>query len=490
MGINVVYSPDANTLAAAAYQGGLGEYRQRQAELGLRQQAMQQDWAQQQQQLAAHLFAQQQNQLANQNSQLFHAAVGQDWRDQARQADVQDMAQRRTWAEQDMQQRREFETQDQASQQMHDMARIREQAGLQWRAKSAEEVDGQMTASMANLSKQRANMTPEGQRLLGDLYGKLRAIQKQRGVLPPEKYTYAMGHFWQELSKSGIEAHINTPKPLSQQVQENTYQQQMHAPDGTFLGTTIWSSVVRNGSTQLVPKFIPHKPDPETKGTTPTAAGFQEFVKANKAALTSEETGKIDYEAAQRQYIESVKAAKQVATMTVDDAAKEMQKQQDEQHQAAPGVQPQPQSGPALPATHPNAGLGSEQKNELAQLPSGTTFADTLPINGAQSYVWSVPNVGFVTRQGSRWMIVDHDTNGNMVDVGTYQPAVKQSQSPASPQQAATSQTKPTGVPKHKAEVIQALLPKPKTPQEAMALPPGTRFLGPDGKVRTVPMPE
>jgi hypothetical protein len=42
-------------------------------------------------------------------------------------------------------------------------------------------------------------------------------------------------------------------------------------------------------------------------------------------------------------------------------------------------------------------------------------------------------------------------------------------------------------MPKARREIIEKILPRPKTPGEAASLPPGTRFITPDGRIKVVP---
>lgn len=75
------------------------------------------------------------------------------------------------------------------------------------------------------------NLSPEGKRMAGELMGKLRAIQKQRTMLPPDKYGQLMGQWLQEVDQSGIEAHeIKIPS-----VEESWQQDSKTLDDGTVV---------------------------------------------------------------------------------------------------------------------------------------------------------------------------------------------------------------------------------------------------------------
>jgi hypothetical protein len=324
MPIDVRFLPSAAVIGGAALAGGLGQYAQRQQEMGLRRQAMDQDWAQQQQQLAAHLYSQQQSQLANQQSQLFHAQQNVDQWNAEAATRADEFNARRQAAEQDAERNRQWHTEDLASQQDFQRQQAQDQRQSIWEAKSQDAVENQIGTQMATYAKQRPYMTPEGQRLLGDLTGKLRAVQKQRLNVRPQQYMELLGQFGEEVARSGLDNHINPPKTIEQQVQEGTHREPVNAPDGTFMGYNVWSSVNRNGSTQLVNKFVPHKADDTTAKPATFEQRYQNFDTFNK-----------DYSAVRKE-LEAAKPPDSEATVS-HEAVLDAMKQRFEAYQKANG---------------------------------------------------------------------------------------------------------------------------------------------------------
>lgn len=176
MAIRVAHEPQAATIANAAFVGGLGDFQRYQDQLALQVAEMQQRAAAQQAQVQA---------------------------DQQRMAMAQQQA---------------------ALDRQHDFARMAQQAhldqarmGMQWQMGGLQALESNVGGTLAELTKSHDKLTPEGRRILGDLTGKYRALQKERINLRPQQYGEVLARFGEELERSGIRGHVIEPQPLIDQ---------------------------------------------------------------------------------------------------------------------------------------------------------------------------------------------------------------------------------------------------------------------------------
>lgn len=428
MAINVSYQPAAAVIADAAYQGGLGEYRQRQAaqaiqlaQMGLQDQHFQQD-------LAARQFAQQQQLMANANSQMFNAQRQMALMD----AEQEDAANKAQWLREnqlaDLQMKRGWDVADQKAQWDQQAQQQQVQRDWAWNLEGAKQLEANTVKGMANYEAQRSYMSPEGLRLLGDLTGKLRAIQKQRASLRPEQYAGLLGQFQQEVQTANLDSRIEKPKSIAERIPQESYQEAVLDPNGEFLGYNVWTSTVRNGQSTLTPKFIPKPKDPASKPETKAPQSFEHLYANNREEFQK------DFAATQKELLAEAKANAgedgTVQAVTHQDVVKAMRDKFDAWQSIQPGSERQPTWGEQV----------------AQQVAAHAQYAQQV---GQQ-----------------------------MIEQSPPQPRPEVQVQPAA---------KPRAMSPEKKAMAEAVLPRPKTPQEAASLPPGTLFMGPDGKVRRVP---
>ncbi len=507
MPINIDYQPSAASVFDAAYLGGFGEYQTRRAQQALQAQQMAMQDAHFRQQLAANLYSQQQQQLANQNSQVFNAERQFALQDSAQQNQADQLAWQRENQVADQGQHREWQLADQKAQWGHADEQQQLTRDWAWGSQAAGQLEGDVNKQMAAYANQKQYMSEEGKRLLGDLTGKLRAIQKVRSSVRPQQYGELLGKYNEDLQRAGLDAHIQKPQTIAERLPSETHYEPVYSPDGEFMGHNVWSGVVRNGQSTLTNKFIPKKDDAAQQAKIDSAQPHSfEHLYSNR------ETFNKDFTATQKELLAEAKASAAEGTEPSPITHQDVLKAMKEKYEAWSAIQPKPQVQTTA----------QQQKQQTADGGVPTGWADSgITYRGAR--VYATP-VGSVVKRGDKWIILDKDTKGNVVEVGTYEtpkptanppPAEPQSvpdmlgiqptqydQPPPPPNMAnptlppgmkVAPEVKPAaavrGVSKDKAALMGAVLPRVNSKAEATQLPPGTKFIGPDGKVRIVPGP-
>lgn len=272
MPINVSYQPAADVIQQQAYIGGLGQYYDRAAQRQMQQQQMAQQWAEQQQQLAVRMYEQQQYQLANQNSQLFHAQQQQVMQQRDQQNDLAKMQQQQQFlagnqaagdARQNAAAADRLKTEFEARAKEADARRLWE-----YSVATGEDERKSLDTYLGGIAKQLPQMSDVGKSRYNDLATKFQAISRfnDSGMMRPEQYAQQLQKFRGEVASANLESHITPTPSIQEQVESGSdaFQQPIYAPDGSFMGHNLWTRSVRNGAATLAAKFIPHKPPEET----------------------------------------------------------------------------------------------------------------------------------------------------------------------------------------------------------------------------------
>lgn len=470
MPIRIEYNPVA-AIADAGITAGLGQYRQRQQAMALQQRQLEQQNEQFQQGLAARIWQQQQDAIAQQNSQMFQAAKQAQILGWERGNQVADQGVRREQQVADNQQRRGFEVEDIKNQER--VADERQQAALDWNwgTSNVTAMEADTNKTMAGYENQRQYMNDEGKRLLGDLTGKLRAIQKQRPALRPAQYGELLGQFREDVQRAGLEARIQRPQTIAERIPAETHREEVLDENGEFMGWNVWSGVVRNGQSTLTSKFIPKAKENTTADAKLDSMKPDSF----EGLYANRETFNADFTATQKELIASSKAASEkggtpaaavtqadvVAAMKAKfDAWKSIQPKNEEQQSADQRLaeNQQPEAVPQEQAPDPRLVLAYNRMQARMR-------------DGSLSWTHDENGKGNAIQQSiaDRWRLGDKS--------GAHVTPASVPKKPVNIQDA----------PKQRREILESVLPKPASIEEAMKLPPGTRFIGPDGVIRKVP---
>lgn len=269
---------------------GQGEYQRQQDELNLRAAQM----AQQAYQFDQQQQARQQALVAEQQQQAFQNANRNAILGWQRQNEVADRSQQQGWQDSRMGQQRQWEVADLASREQADLNRMQTMAGFQSAAKGGDDVEVEVSKSLAEFGKQRKFLTPEGVNSLNGLQSKYRAIQKARDWARPAEYAEAISQFAAEVQRSDIGKHVNPPKTVEEQVEGGgSFQKPVLDSSGQEIGTAIWTSTVRNGQPTLVPKIIPKKAVVDPR---------EDWLNKNLKNFEDPDTKEIDIDRAMRSY--------------------------------------------------------------------------------------------------------------------------------------------------------------------------------------------
>lgn len=235
MPISVDYAPPAESVFNAAMVGGWGEYQARQNQQRLQAQQLALQDQHFQQQLAAHLYQQQQQQLANQNSQLFHAgqqrylqdSQQQNHADRAawdRQNQLDDQTTRRDWQNEDWTKQITQADAAREDQQRFAQSQFEDQQRALWERNSVEQgekgIDDQISHVANNM-----DLLPEGDRSkFQTLYNNWTAIRADRAIAAnPKAYGEVLQKFAGDFQRSGIVERMKPRLNTAQQFQEETF---------------------------------------------------------------------------------------------------------------------------------------------------------------------------------------------------------------------------------------------------------------------------
>ncbi len=377
----------------------------------------------------------------------------------------------------------------------HDFTQQQAEAQRQsvWESQSAADLDKETGSAITNLIKQKPNMTPEGQRLLGDLAGKFRSITKQRTQLRPAQYGSLLGQFREELQNSGIDQHIQTPQTIDDFLPKQTKREEVRAPDGSFMGYNEHSMTMRNGSPTINTKFIPHKPD-----LSLMPQSFEQRFRDSK------EFDRV-YAATSKELFEQAKIAAgenpehEVAPPSSETIIAAMRLKHDlHQKTIFNGQQQAPQQAPSTP----------KQINRLEDADSLSPGEHFVLPNGRLGVIrqdghWSLygspqgnqpqPIPPAVPGQGDQPQPIPPPQPQPPTDTvsPTGEPGMPDGAAPPQGPEPGPVRTQPVAIPpavseKH-AAAVDKLLPHPKSPAEAAKLPPGTRFVKPNGTIGVRP---
>lgn len=461
MPIKIEYQPVA-AIADAGMTAGLGQYRQRQQALAIQQRQLEQQAAQFQQGLAARLFGQQQDQMAQQNAQMFQAAKQAQILGWERGNQVADQGLRREQQVADANQRRGWEVADLKGQ--NELVDERQQRGMdwQWEAKTADQVEQDVNTRMAGYSNQRQFMSEEGKRLLNDLTGTVTAIKKARPGLRPKQYVEKLGEFYAAVERAGLEQYIQAPKTIADRIPDESKTVEAYTPDnpvtgekGKFAGWWDTTTVTRNGSSQLVRKFVPYKED--TAAQVKTAAQTPDSF---ESLYSNREQFNKDYTATQKELLSEAKAAA-AANGTADG------KEPKVSHESV--VESMRAKFDAWKSIQPKSQAVTDAGN-MGQTPPPPPSAEEQQAAAMAAQARAVMR------------ILEEQQQAAMNEAPRPGPQVTPAATPKKP-------VNIQDAPKQRREILQSVMPKPATPEEAMDLWPGTRFISPDGTIRKVPAP-
>lgn len=237
MTIKIQHQPNANVVAPVAYQAGQGMFQQKQAarvddrnrlqlQADMQQQAQQANIAMDMARMEAQRQAQERSLFANlwfdnnRNQQQLQQQAAE--RDFTREKMVNDYAFRDDASAQAFERQKQLEKmQFDERQSMQDSA---------WQQGSVGVTEKQVQSITAEMAKQQQNLTPEGQRLYGDLAGKLRAVEQQRAQVRPAQYNALLSQWQAEFEQSGVRNHIQEPPTVEESWSQNAYP----LPNGAF----------------------------------------------------------------------------------------------------------------------------------------------------------------------------------------------------------------------------------------------------------------
>lgn len=297
MPFTISHQPDLGAVYGAAFAGGLGQYNERRHAERLAYDKMALDDLQQQRAISASTYAQ----AASQAFNAQQAAADRRFRQGMAGAQWQAQLGRDLMM-------RDLEAQDADDREFN----LRERMGIeqQHALERQNALFGQQQllageqAFRAAEDDRRAWITDQydsgvwkldqgSTRRLQQLRSQMGAIRNAPNLTPQDKQNQLAtldSQYWDILSNPAPTIPGERPKPMSAQVQENSYQEPVQGPNGEFMGYNVWTKNVRNGVEQYVPKFVPYKPEkPDaTLGPVKAQKDFDSFVdsfigKANPA---------------------------------------------------------------------------------------------------------------------------------------------------------------------------------------------------------------
>jgi hypothetical protein len=365
----------------------------------------------------------QQNQISNQQEMMFRAAVGQ-------QQNQNDWQQRQALAKQQFGWQQEANKQEQAQM----LERQQKSGDMQWEMKSADEVEKDTDSSWNNLVLNRDQVSPADQVAFNKFASDLQAIKKQRGKLRPAQYAQLLGEFSQNIETSGIRDRMIRPKSPEERVAEGRVVEPVYHPETKeYLGNRVSIESRRNGSSTWQHKFEPYKPPTGNKEavsvTVPTAAGFKMWLEKNRKTFDTEE-GPASMTSLVKRYREEVEAAKKLEDQSPEQYALEMAAE--EEKRLAPMRAEARRQYEAGQAGLRNVGLLPDQ-------------AEVRPVVAPQSQVPITPVGGKVP--------------GQPVSLNDLHPEDK--------------------------KLAEMNLPRPRSKADRDQLPPGTKYIAPDGTIWT-----
>jgi hypothetical protein len=365
----------------------------------------------------------QQNQISNQQEMMFRAAVGQ-------QQNQNDWQQRQALAKQQFGWQQEANKQEQAQM----LERQQKSGDMQWEMKSADEVEKDTDSSWNNLVLNRDQVSPADQVAFNKFASDLQAIKKQRGKLRPAQYAQLLGEFSQNIETSGIRDRMIRPKSPEERVAEGRVVEPVYHPETKeYLGNRVSIESRRNGSSTWQHKFEPYKPPTGNKEavsvTVPTAAGFKTWLEKNRKTFDTEE-GPASMTSLVKRYREEVEAAKKLEDQSPEQYALEMAAE--EEKRLAPMRAEARRQYEAGQAGLRNVGLLPDQ-------------AEVRPVVAPQSQVPITPVGGKVP--------------GQPVSLNDLHPEDK--------------------------KLAEMNLPRPRSKADRDQLPPGTKYIAPDGTIWT-----
>jgi hypothetical protein len=214
MPINVSWEPQFAAPAMGAWEGGMGQYRQRQQQIDF-QQALAAVQAQQQAQAHADSVALQQAHLQQQAAQMNQGFNQQAFQNQMQAAGFQNQVGQQGFhnslAQQQMGLRREDMQNDQAWRQ----ANLQQNQDAQqnaWDVGGVQNLEAEVAARQKTFGQ--ADLTPEGKLQYNKLAGALRGIQEQRPELRPGQYQGLLSDWLNNFDQAGLENHKITPPTI------------------------------------------------------------------------------------------------------------------------------------------------------------------------------------------------------------------------------------------------------------------------------------
>jgi hypothetical protein len=385
--------------------------------------------------------------LAQQNMLQDQAAL--QYRTQfAQQQNQQDWKQRQDLAKQ------QFAWQQEANQQEQTQAleRTQKAADIQWEMKSADEVEKDTDNSWNNLVLNRDQVSPADQVAFNKFATDLQAIKKQRGKLRPAQYAQLLGEFAQNVESSGIRDRMVRPKSPEERVAEGRVVEPVYHPETKeYLGNRVSIESRRNGQTTWAHKFEPYKPPTGNKEavsvTVPTAAGFKTWLEKNRKTFDTEE-GPASMTTLVKRYREEVEAAKKLEEQSPEQFAAELDAQESramlEQQMAQRRAVAAQMSDEQLAYMKLNRD-GTQRTDNLSVAPP-----EVRPALAPQSSVPITP-AGGPPRQAP--------APGQPVSLNDLHPEDK--------------------------KLAEMNLPRPRSKADRDQLPPGTKYIAPDGTIWT-----
>lgn len=195
MPISVQYAPPLDIIADAALYAGQGEFNQQSIQNNLRQQALAQQAAAQQQDTAARLYSQQQSIAAQQQSQAFDAFRRAQELEAGRQHEMAGLKQRNEWRGDELQQANQW-----------DNERFDKQQQAVWQTQSVTASEQSLNNHLGQLASSRQRFaSPEDVQEFERINALWKATKNNRAIASnPKAYGEAIGKVQAELERSGI----------------------------------------------------------------------------------------------------------------------------------------------------------------------------------------------------------------------------------------------------------------------------------------------
>jgi hypothetical protein len=283
------YSP-AQTIEQMGFLAGRGDFNRWLADQQFRQAQAAQQAAQfqQQQSFRENAFIaenqQQQQQAANRNAIM-------QWQRQNEVADRQNQQQFQLGL---AGQRQQWDMQDQAAQQQAITGRAQEMAAFTSAEQGGDAMEKEIGETLTTFAKQRQFLTPEGRNVLNNLQADFQARRKTREWGRPAVHAQAMGELASQIQRADLQQYVNEPKSVQEQVKSGgSFQEPVYDSQGQEIGTTLWTSTMRNGVPTLTPKIIPKKPIVDPR---------EDWLNKNLKNFEDPDTGEINIDRAMHAY--------------------------------------------------------------------------------------------------------------------------------------------------------------------------------------------